>query len=99
MDFSRYVDFYVVISVLGPPEAVTSRFLFHVTLLTACGYQKGESEKGESGEGTTQSLPSTCEALLSQALLKALKSDSATFTHGLGKAAARILMSLPPVLK
>lgn len=99
MDFSCYIGFYVVISVLGPPEAATSRFLFHVTLLTACGYQKGESEKGESGEGTTQPLPSRWEALLSQALLKALKSDSATFTPGSWKAAVHILMSLPPVLK
>lgn len=57
MDFSLYMDFYFVICVLCPPEAATSRFLFHVTVLSACSYQKGESEKGKLEEGTTQTLP------------------------------------------
>lgn len=72
MDFSLYMDFYFVICVLCPPEAATSRFLFHVTVLSACSYQKGESEKGKLEEGTTQTLPCRWKPLLSQTLLKNL---------------------------
>jgi len=42
MDFSLYMDFYIVIFIFGPPEAATIGFLFHVTVLSACSCWKGE---------------------------------------------------------
>lgn len=56
-DFSLCMDFYVVISILGPPEAATSRFLFHMAILSACSYKTDENGKGKSEEETTQTIP------------------------------------------
>lgn len=35
-DFPLCMDFYVVISILGPREVATSRFLFYMVILPAC---------------------------------------------------------------
>lgn len=81
-DFSLCMDFYAVISILGPPEAATSRFLFHMAILSACSYQKDENEKGKLEEETTQTIPCKRKGLLSQAWLKSSTTTLPLFLLG-----------------
>lgn len=84
-DFSLCMDFYVVISILGLPEAATSRFLFHMAILSACSYQKDENGKGKFEEETTQTIPCRRKALLSQIWLESPTTTLPLFLLGQGK--------------
>lgn len=96
-DFSLCMDFYAVISILGPPEATTSRFLFHMAILSACSYQKDENEKGKLEEETTHHSMQTKRSPQS-GLVEKLYYHSATFSPGLGEAAVYVLICLYPQL-
>lgn len=69
-DCSLCMDFYVFISILGPPEAATRRFLFHMAILSAWSYKKDENEKGKFEEETTLTIPCRRKVLLTQIWLK-----------------------------
>lgn len=90
------MDFYVVISILGPPEAATSRFLFHMAILSEWSYKTDENGKGKFEEETTQTVP--CRPKAQSDLAEKSYYHSATFSPGLGKAAVYVLICLYPQL-